>query len=68
MPARVERATRQDLAPLLHAESVAIVGISKPERFGGTLYQNLVAARYPGRIYGVGFSMGGGCALNFAAR
>lgn len=53
MPARAERATRQDLAPLLHAESVAIVGISKPERFGGTLYQNLVAASYPGRIYGV---------------
>ena len=53
MPASEEPAMRQDLAPLLHAESVAIVGISGPERFGGNLYQNLVAANYPGRIYGV---------------
>lgn len=53
MPTPVARAARQDLAPLLHAESVAIVGISQADRFGGKLYQNLVAAGYPGRIYGV---------------
>ena len=53
MPNSPARATRQDLTPLLHAESVAIVGISQPDRFGGKLYQNLRAAGYPGSIYGV---------------
>ena len=53
MPTQAARAARQDLAPLLHAESVAIVGISQPDRFGGKLYRNLRAAGYPGRVYGV---------------
>jgi acetate---CoA ligase (ADP-forming) len=44
---------RQDLSPLLHAESVAVVGISQPNRFGGILYDNLVKFGYAGRIYGV---------------
>jgi acyl-CoA synthetase (NDP forming) len=44
---------RQDLAPLLHARSVAIVGISQPGRFGGTVAQNLAGFGYKGPIYGV---------------
>lgn len=47
------RQPRQDLTPLLRARSVAIVGISGPERFGGILYENLAACGYPGEIYGV---------------
>jgi acyl-CoA synthetase (NDP forming) len=46
-------ATRQDLTPLLHARSLAIVGISQPERFGGKLYLNLEKFGYAGRIFGV---------------
>jgi acyl-CoA synthetase (NDP forming) len=44
---------RQDLTPLLHARSVAIVGISQPGRFGGILAQNLAGFGYKGPIYGV---------------
>jgi acyl-CoA synthetase (NDP forming) len=44
---------RQDLTPLLHARSVAIVGISQPGRFGGILAQNLAGFGYEGPIYGV---------------
>jgi acyl-CoA synthetase (NDP forming) len=44
---------RQDLTPMLHARSLAIVGISQPGRFGGKLYRNLVGAGYAGRIFGV---------------
>ncbi|MGH2524358.1 MAG: CoA-binding protein, partial [Anaerolineales bacterium] len=44
---------RQDLTPLLHARSVAIVGISQLPRFGGWLYKNLRDFGYPGKIYGV---------------
>ena len=44
---------RQDLNPLLQAHSVAIVGISRPGRFGGRVYTNLRDCRYPGVIYGV---------------
>lgn len=44
---------RQDLAPLLRAKSVAIVGLSGPERFGGILFANLVKSGYEGRIDGV---------------
>ncbi len=44
---------RQNLAPLLNAQSVAIVGISKLPRFGGRVYQNLRDLGYPERIYGV---------------
>ncbi|MGH2524374.1 MAG: CoA-binding protein, partial [Anaerolineales bacterium] len=42
---------RQDLTPLLHARSVAIVGISQLPRFGGWLYKNLRDFGYPGKIY-----------------
>jgi acyl-CoA synthetase (NDP forming) len=42
-----------DLTPLLHARSVAIVGISQPDRFGGQVYTNLRDFGYAGRIYGV---------------
>jgi acyl-CoA synthetase (NDP forming) len=44
---------RQDLTPLLHARSVAIVGISGVGRFGGILYDNLVRFGYEGKIFGV---------------
>ena len=48
-----QRPRRQNLAPLLHARSVAIVGISQPNRFGGVLYANLKKFGYDGRIFGV---------------
>jgi acyl-CoA synthetase (NDP forming) len=44
---------RQNLTPLLHPKSVAIVGISQPERFGGILAQNISRFGYEGAIYGV---------------
>ncbi len=44
---------RQDLEPLLHARSVAVVGISQPGRFGGLVFQNLERFGYSGEIYGV---------------
>jgi acyl-CoA synthetase (NDP forming) len=47
------RQRRQDLTPLLHARSVAIVGISGPERFGGILFKNLTESGYAGEIFGV---------------
>ncbi len=47
------RQPRQDLTPLLHARSIAIVGISGPERFGGILFDNLTKYGYAGEIYGV---------------
>jgi acyl-CoA synthetase (NDP forming) len=43
----------RDLTPLLHARSVAIVGISTPDRFGGQVFANLRDFGYPGDIYGV---------------
>ncbi len=43
----------QSLASLLHARSVAIVGISQPDRFGGKVFHNLHTFGYPGQIYGV---------------
>ncbi len=45
--------TRQNLAPLLNAQSVAIVGISELPRFGGVVYDNLQAFGYAGKIFGV---------------
>jgi acyl-CoA synthetase (NDP forming) len=53
MNAAEHGARRQDLTPLLHARSVAIVGISQPERFGGILFRNLEKFGYDGRIFGV---------------
>ena len=44
---------RQNLTPLLHPKSVAIVGISQPGRFGGILAQNVSQFGYEGTIYGV---------------
>ncbi len=45
--------TRQNLSPLLNAQSVAIVGISELPRFGGVVYDNLRAFGYAGKIFGV---------------
>lgn len=42
-----------DLTPLLHAQSVAIVGISTPDRFGGLVHTNLRDFGYEGKIYGI---------------
>jgi acyl-CoA synthetase (NDP forming) len=53
MNTQERRNHRQDLTPLLHARSVAIVGISQPGRFGGILAQNLAGFGYEGTIYGV---------------
>jgi acyl-CoA synthetase (NDP forming) len=39
--------------PLLRARSVAIVGISQPDRFGGRVYANLRDFGYTGQIYGI---------------
>lgn len=47
------RQTRQDLTPLLHARSIAIVGISGPDKFGGILFENLMACGYTGEVFGV---------------
>jgi acyl-CoA synthetase (NDP forming) len=53
MSAADPRARRQDLTPLLHARSVAIVGISQPGRFGGIVHQNLASFGYEGTIHAV---------------
>ena len=42
-----------DLSPMLKARSLAIVGISQPERFGGQLFINLQKVGFPGPIYAV---------------
>src|SRR5215475_13865793 len=47
------RAGRPDLAPLLRARSVAVVGASQPDRFGGKLLRNLVRFGYPGGLFPV---------------
>jgi acyl-CoA synthetase (NDP forming) len=41
----------RDLTPLLRARSVAVVGASGPERFGGKLCLNLLRFGYPGAIH-----------------
>jgi acyl-CoA synthetase (NDP forming) len=38
---------------MLRAKSIAVVGISGPDRFGGQVYDNLQVMGYRGRIYGV---------------
>ena len=53
MPVRDAPARRQDLAPLLRARSVAVVGASQPDRFGGKLCQNLLRFGYGGEVFGV---------------
>jgi acyl-CoA synthetase (NDP forming) len=45
--------TRQDLSSLLAPGSVAIVGISHPDRFGGIVFNNLRTFGYAGKIFGV---------------
>ena len=42
-----------ELSPLLHARSIALVGISTPDRFGGHVYTNLTNFGYEGKIYGI---------------
>jgi acyl-CoA synthetase (NDP forming) len=44
---------KKNIAAMLNAESLAIVGISGPDRFGGQIYNNLQLMGYEGKIYGV---------------
>jgi acyl-CoA synthetase (NDP forming) len=53
MSTTTQKGHRQNLTPLLHPGSLAIVGISQPGRFGGILAQNLSQFGYEGEIYGV---------------
>jgi acyl-CoA synthetase (NDP forming) len=53
MSTTTQKSHRQNLAPLLNPESVAIVGISQPGRFGGILAHNVSQFGYEGAIYGV---------------
>jgi acetate---CoA ligase (ADP-forming) len=46
-----------NLAPLLHAQSVAIVGAGPEGSFGGQILANLRRFGYPGRIFGVSRSL-----------
>jgi acyl-CoA synthetase (NDP forming) len=47
------KSRHQKIAAMMRAESLAIVGISGPERFGGRIYNNLQLMGYGGKIYGV---------------
>lgn len=51
MAVAVERAARQDLAPMLRARSIAVVGASQPDRFGGKLCRNLLGFGYSGALH-----------------
>ncbi len=53
MTDRDARAPRQDLTPLLRARSVAVVGASQGDRFGGKLCRNLQRFGYGGAIFPV---------------
>ena len=44
---------KKKLAAMMKAKSLAIVGISGPDRFGGQVYANLKLFGYEGTIYGV---------------
>jgi acyl-CoA synthetase (NDP forming) len=50
MIVRDSRAPRPDLTPLLRARSVAVVGASESDRFGGKLCRNLRAFGYAGGV------------------
>ena len=51
MPARDAPTPRQDLTPLLRARSVAVVGASDGDRFGGKLCRNLFGMGYGGEVF-----------------
>ena len=53
MPENNKKIRQKNLASLMKAESLAIVGISEPDRFGGIVYNNLRVMGYKGKIYGV---------------
>jgi len=44
---------QKKIAAMMKAESLAIVGISGPDHFGGQIYNNLQLLGYEGKIYGV---------------
>ena len=44
---------KKNIAALMNAKSLAIVGISRPDRFGGQIYNNLQSMGYQGKVYGV---------------
>ncbi|MCK4897152.1 MAG: CoA-binding protein, partial [Anaerolineales bacterium] len=47
------KSRQKEIAAMMRAESLAIVGISGPDRFGGRIYNNLQLMGYEGKIYGV---------------
>ena len=47
------KSRKKNIAAMMKAKSLAIVGISRPDRFGGQVYANLQLAGYEGKIYGV---------------
>jgi acyl-CoA synthetase (NDP forming) len=53
MPNKNTERREKNIAAMLNAKSVAIVGISGPDRFGGQVFANLKLLGYDGKIYGV---------------
>ena len=47
------KSRQKNIAAMMKAKSLAIVGISRPDRFGGQVYANLELLGYEGKIYGV---------------
>ncbi len=43
----------KNIAAMMNAKNLAIVGISSPDRFGGRIYNNIQVMGYEGKIYGV---------------
>jgi acyl-CoA synthetase (NDP forming) len=44
---------KKNMAAMMNAKSLAIVGVSGPDRFGGQVYANLQFYGYEGKVYGV---------------
>lgn len=49
----ITESRKKNIAAMLNAKSLAIVGISGPDRFGGQVYANLQLLGYEGKIFGV---------------
>ena len=53
MSEKHEEKHMKNIAAMMKAKSLAIVGISGPDRFGGLVYDNLQVMGYEGKVYGV---------------
>ena len=53
MSEKHEEKHMKNIAAMMKAKSLAIVGISGPGRFGGLVYDNLQVMGYEGKVYGV---------------